>query len=104
MAGALPPQRRRDSHPYAASGRDKEIIKCRDQQLRRASTPLSPLFSSIMTRVRAREERPDRLVSCPLPSGGAPDTLRGAIVPAEAYAIPLSRCFEGAATGVSALR
>src|SRR6266852_5354116 len=32
--------------------------------MRRASTPLLPLLSPIMTRVRAREERPDRLVSC----------------------------------------
>ena len=53
-----------------------------------------------MTRVRAREERPDRLVSCPSPPG-APDTPGGAIVPAEAYAIPLSRCFEGVSLNVN---
>src|SRR5712691_5526519 len=45
----------------------------------RASTPLPLLFSPIMTRVRAREERPDRLVSC-TPLLGAPDILGGAIV------------------------
>src|SRR6266849_1113688 len=48
--------------------------------MRRASTPLSLLFSPIMTGVRALEERPDRLVSC-TPSPRVPDTPGGAIVP-----------------------
>src|SRR5713226_5109051 len=47
-------------------------------KMRRASTPLPPLFSPIMTRVRALEQRSDRLVSCPLPSGVSD-------VPAEDY-------------------
>src|SRR6266568_51662 len=40
--------------------------------MRRASTPLPPLLSPIMTRVWTLEERPDRLVSCPSASG-SPD-------------------------------